>query len=222
MVGTKFGDRIAEYSEYVRINVGISTKGKTSYILQVGDQPLDQLRFAMESTGAVRQLMMMGLVFNTTIKFNSPAAEVQPMIDAMEDFMQEANAKLPDGCKGIQTAVRYRGVRTEQVRYRRHSAVSHRGLNHDIPRCDTAGLARVGHLWDFVVAVACVHHHFSGNYELDHDAIQLHFNFGGGFGGYRCDGLPGVDARRDSVDLHHHRCWSICRLYDSSRKALSF
>ena len=115
MVGTKFGDRIAEYSEYVRINVGISTKGKTSYILQVGDQPLDQLRFAMESTGAVRQLMMMGLVFNTTIKFNSPAAEVQPMIDAMEDFMQEANAKLPDGCKGIQTAVRYRGVRTEQV-----------------------------------------------------------------------------------------------------------
>ena len=118
-----FAKLIADYSEFLLRTIGISVKGQTSFIPSFGNTPSDTLRFDFQTTvpcgdrsssvpmEQCRPLLMVQLYANATFKFNSPGAEVQPAIDAMDDMLTAVNGQGPAVAK--HTAVRYVGIETE-------------------------------------------------------------------------------------------------------------
>ena len=137
---------ISEYSNFLRMSMP-SSGGKTSYIQSFGNTGGDTLRFdfsksvpcgnrsASAGMSTCRPLLMVQLYFNATFKFNSPAAEIDPVLDALDEMLEDVAAgSCSDPSKATQaacgsgtwtgeiaglpfthTAVRYIGVETEKV-----------------------------------------------------------------------------------------------------------
>eukprot|EP01052_Picozoa_sp_SAG31_P007167 SAG31_NODE_338_length_17490_cov_7.707032_10_plen_411_part_00 len=120
-----FAKLIADYSNFLRRTLGISSKGQTTFIPSFGNTPADTLRFDFTTQvpcgdrrlgrmDMCRPLLMVQVYANTTFKFNSPAAEVEPVIDAVQAMLDSVNAQ-GTAPPAKQTAVRYVGTETENA-----------------------------------------------------------------------------------------------------------